>query len=438
MNQTMKTADIIGLGFMTFAFFLGAGNIIFPPMAGFLAGESMSWAMLGFLLTGVGLPLLTILAVARAGGGLLTMTRLLPPSIGVAIAVAAYLIIGPAFATPRTGLVAYEMGLKPFLGAAAGQGSLIAFTVAYFGLTLFLSLNQGRLLDAIGKILTPVLVLLLLVLAMAVLVAPQGVVPAPSGDYVAHPGIKGLLEGYNTMDTFGALMFGMLIIDVLRDKGITDQRLQTRYLIRAGLIAAAGLALVYVSLFRLGATSGGLISNPGNGGEIVALYVAKLFGPAGQLILAGIVSLACLTTAVGLTSACADFFHTLWPRISYRTLVVAMCAICALVANVGLSTLISLSIPVLVAIYPVAIALVAMTFLKDFYAHPRLAFRLVLLVSMLFGALDGLKTAGLNLELFQFLPLFNQGLAWIIPTLTVMVLSGLPRQPAQTLAEEQA
>ncbi len=438
MNQTMKTADIIGLGFMTFAFFLGAGNIIFPPMAGFLAGESMSWAMLGFLLTGVGLPLLTILAVARAGGGLLTMTRLLPPSIGVAIAVAAYLIIGPAFATPRTGLVAYEMGLKPFLGAAAGQGSLIAFTVAYFGLTLFLSLNQGRLLDAIGKILTPVLVLLLLVLAMAVLVAPQGVVPAPSGDYVAHPGIKGLLEGYNTMDTFGALMFGMLIIDVLRDKGITDQRLQTRYLIRAGLIAAAGLALVYVSLFRLGATSGGLISNPGNGGEIVALYVAKLFGPAGQLILAGIVSLACLTTAVGLTSACADFFHTLWPRISYRTLVVAMCAICALVANVGLSTLISLSIPVLVAIYPVAIALVAMTFLKDLYAHPRLAFRLVLLVSMLFGALDGLKTAGLNLELFQFLPLFNQGLAWIIPTLTVMVLSGLPRQPAQTLAEEQA
>ena len=438
MNQTMKTADIIGLGFMTFAFFLGAGNIIFPPMAGFLAGESMSLAMLGFLLTGVGLPLLTILAVARAGGGLLTMTRLLPPSIGVAIAVAAYLIIGPAFATPRTGLVAYEMGLKPFLGAAAGQGSLIAFTVAYFGLTLFLSLNQGRLLDAIGKILTPVLVLLLLVLAMAVLVAPQGVVPAPSGDYVAHPGIKGLLEGYNTMDTFGALMFGMLIIDVLRDKGITDQRLQTRYLIRAGLIAAAGLALVYVSLFRLGATSGGLISNPGNGGEIVALYVAKLFGPAGQLILAGIVSLACLTTAVGLTSACADFFHTLWPRISYRTLVVAMCAICALVANVGLSTLISLSIPVLVAIYPVAIALVAMTFLKDLYAHPRLAFRLVLLVSMLFGALDGLKTAGLNLELFQFLPLFNQGLAWIIPTLTVMVLSGLPRQPAQTLAEEQA
>ncbi|MFC3913283.1 branched-chain amino acid transport system II carrier protein [Pseudaeromonas sharmana] len=434
----MKTTDIIGLGFMTFAFFLGAGNIIFPPMAGFLAGESMSWAMLGFLLTGVGLPLLTILAVARAGGGLLTMTRLLPPSIGVAIAVAAYLIIGPAFATPRTGLVAYEMGVKPFLGDGASQGTLIGFTVAYFGLTLFLSLNQGRLLDAIGKVLTPVLVLLLLVLAVAVLIAPQGVVPAASGDYVANPGIKGLLEGYNTMDTFGALMFGMLIIDVLRDKGVTDKTLQTRYLIRAGVIAAVGLAFVYVSLFQLGATSGGLMVNPTNGGEIVALYVSKLFGSAGQLILAAIVSLACLTTAVGLTSACADFFHTLWPRLSYRALVVVMCATCALVANVGLSTLIALSIPVLVAIYPVAIALVAMTFLKDYYAHPRLAFRLVLLVSMLFGALDGLKTAGVNLDLFNFLPLFSLGLAWILPTLVAMVLAWLPRQPVCGLAEEQA
>jgi len=418
----MKTADIIGLGFMTFAFFLGAGNIIFPPMAGFLAGEQMSWAMLGFLVTGVGLPLATIIAVARAGGGLLTMTELLPKGVGIVIAVAAYLIIGPAFATPRTGLVAYEIGLKPFLGAEAGQMSLTLFIVGYFGLSLVLSLNQGRLLDAIGKVLTPVLVLLLVVLAIAVLVAPQGSVPAATGDYLANPGVKGLLEGYNTMDTFGALMFGMLIIDVLKQKGISDSRLQTRYLVRAGLIAAAGLAFVYVSLFQLGATAGGLLSAPSNGGEIVALYVAKLFGPAGQFILAGIVSLACLTTAVGLTSACADFFHTLWPRLSYKGLVIGMSLLCALIANVGLSALISLSIPVLVAIYPVAVALVVVTFLKEHFTHPRLAFRLVLLVSMLFGALDGLKTAGVDLQLFNFLPLFELGLAWLLPTLLAMVL----------------
>lgn len=418
----MKKADILGLGFMTFAFFLGAGNIIFPPMAGFLAGEQMSWAMLGFLVTGVGLPLATILAVARAGGGLLTMTRLLPAGIATTMAVAAYLIIGPAFATPRTALVAYEMGLKPFLGGMADQLSLTLFTLAYFGLTLWLSLEQGRLLDAIGKVLTPVLVLLLAVLGIAVLVAPQGTVPAASGDYLANPGIKGLLEGYNTMDTFGALMFGMLIIDVLRSRGVADSRLQTRYLARAGLIAALGLVLVYVSLFYLGATAGGLVTNPANGGVIVSTYVASLFGPAGQAVLAGIVSLACLTTAVGLTSACAEFFNTLWPRLSYRLLVVVMGVICALVANVGLASLISLSIPVLVAIYPVAIALVALTFLRPLYADPQRAFRVVLGVSLLFGVLDGMKQAGVNLHQLDWMPLFTLGLAWLLPTVAAMLL----------------
>lgn len=432
----MKMADIIGLGFMTFAFFLGAGNIIFPPMAGFLAGEQMHWAMLGFLVTGVGLPLATILAVARAGGGLLTMTKLLPAGVGTAIAIAAYLIIGPAFATPRTGLVAYEMGLKPFLGQQAGPASLVLFSVGYFGLSLWLSLTPGRLLDAIGKVLTPVLVLLLLVLAVAVLVAPQGVVPAASGDYLVNPGVKGLLEGYNTMDTFGALMFGMLIIDVLKEKGVSDPILQTRYLVRAGLIAAAGLCLVYVSLFQLGASSGGLVATPNNGGEIVSVYVAHLFGPAGQLILAGIVSLACLTTAVGLTSACADFFHTLWPRFSYRALVIVMSLLCTLIANVGLSALITLSIPVLVAIYPVAVALVVMTFLKERFAHPALAFRLVLLVSLLFGCLDGFKSAGFDLSLFHGLPLFELGLAWLLPTLCAMGLCLLLRGPQLSVVNE--
>ncbi|MFB0975148.1 MAG: branched-chain amino acid transport system II carrier protein, partial [Tolumonas sp.] len=155
---------------MTFAFFLGAGNIIFPPMAGYLAGENMGFAMVGFLVTAVGLPLATLLAIASAGGGLLTMTRMLPAWVGTSIAIATYIIIGPAFATPRTGLVTYEMAVKPFIGSYDSQLVLTLFSVAYFGLTLFLSLNQGKLLDAVGKILTPVLALLLAVLGIAVLV----------------------------------------------------------------------------------------------------------------------------------------------------------------------------------------------------------------------------------------------------------------------------
>ena len=206
---------------MTFAFYLGAGNIIFPPLAGYMAGEHLSLAMLGFLVTAVGLPLITILAVAKAGNGWAGMTKLLPTGIATALAVAIYIIIGPAFAAPRTGLVAYEMGLKPFLGDM-GQSGLAAYTVVFFGVAILVSLNQGKLMDAIGKYLTPVLMLLLLTLAIGVFVAPQGSMPAASGDYQHSPLVKGILEGYNTMDTLASLMFGALIVDLLRKKGIHD------------------------------------------------------------------------------------------------------------------------------------------------------------------------------------------------------------------------
>lgn len=430
MKQTMTRADLLGLGFMTFAFFLGAGNIIFPPMAGYLAGENMGFAMSGFLITAVGLPLATILSISFAGGGLLTMTRLLPRWAGLSIAIATYIIIGPAFATPRTGLVTYEMAVKPFIGSMDGQMMLTAFSVLYFGVTLFLSLNQGKLLDAVGKILTPVLVLLLAVLGVAVLIEPQGTVPSVSADYMAHPLVKGLVEGYNTMDTFGALMFGMLIIDVLKSRGISNTAQQTRYLAVASVIAATGLALVYIALFNLGGTAGGVMANaPQNGGELVAAYVALLFGPMGSVVLAAIVGLACLTTSVGLTSACADFFHTLWPRYSYKQCAAVIAVLCAIIANVGLTQLLVISIPVLVAIYPVAIALVMVTFMRNWFFNQAVAYRLVLGVALLFGSLDGIKAAGADLSVLNFMPLFEMGLAWVLPTLVALVVSLLWRVP---------
>ncbi|MGO1618056.1 MAG: branched-chain amino acid transport system II carrier protein, partial [Oceanisphaera sp.] len=201
---------------MTFAFFLGAGNIIFPPMTGFLAGEHLTSAMVGFLLTGVGLPLVTLVAAALAGGGLPVMGRYLPPVVVTVMATAIFIIIGPAFAAPRTGLVAYEMSLKPFL-TNPDQSTLTLYTIGFFGLVLLLSLNQGRLLDAVGKVLTPILLLLLIGLALAVFISPQGTQPPVSEVYLTAPFVKGFIEGYNTMDTFAALIFGMFILDVLRD-----------------------------------------------------------------------------------------------------------------------------------------------------------------------------------------------------------------------------
>ncbi|EGA67338.1 branched-chain amino acid transport system II carrier protein [Vibrio brasiliensis] len=437
MNQTLKLTDILAVGFMLFAFFLGAGNIIFPPLAGQLAGENVIPAMAGFLVTAVGLPLITIVAIAVAGGSWEHLTKDLPKRAAMIMAVLIFIIIGPAFAAPRTGLVAYEMAVKPFFVDAA-QSHLTIFSILFFAVAMFFAWSQGKLIDVIGKVLTPVLFLGLIVLAVAVFIDPQGEMIAAHGEYLTHPLQKGFLEGYNTMDTFGSLMFGVLIVDALRQKGITEQKATSKYLISAACIAAAGLTFVYVSLFYLGATSATVAAGADNGGVVLSLYVQSLFGPYGQIVLSVIVLLACLTTAIGLVSACSDYFSSLTP-ISYKTWVIINGVACAVVANVGLSQLISLSVPVLFALYPVAIALVALTFLRKKLPNPKAAYRVVILVSLLFALIDAAKVAGVDVSALNMLPLFDIGMGWLLPTVVAMVAMlfvGKVEEPV--LAEENA
>ncbi|MGY2575740.1 branched-chain amino acid transport system II carrier protein [Vibrio sp. C8] len=417
MKQTLKLTDIIALGFMLFAFFLGAGNIIFPPLAGQLAGDHLLPAMSGFLLTAVGLPLVTIIAVAISGGSWEHLTKHLPAKASLVMAALIFIIIGPAFAAPRTGLVAYEMAVKPLFADL----NLTVFSILFFAVAMFFSWSQGKLIDVIGKVLTPALFIGLIVLALGVFIDPQGQMLAAQGEYATQPLTKGFLEGYNTMDTFGALMFGILIVDALRSKGITEEKATTKYLISAAVIAAAGLAFVYISLFYLGATSASVAANADNGGVVLSQYVIALFGDKGQLVLSVIVLLACLTTAIGLISACSDFFSTHTP-ISYKAWVVLNGVACAVVANVGLAQLIALSVPVLFALYPVAIALVALTFIRSKLANPQAAYRLVILVSLLFALIDAAKVSGLDVSFFNFLPLFEIGMGWLLPTFAAMIV----------------
>jgi len=426
-NKQMTMGDTLGLGFMTFAFFLGAGNLIFPPLAGFMAGENMTLAMIGFLITAVTLPLITLIAVAKANGKVM---GLLPAFAATAFAVAIYIVIGPAFAAPRAGLVAYEMGFKPFLEDSSAtfmvagitlNVSQLIYSVIFFGGAMLLALYPGKLLDSVGKVLTPIMLILLVGLAASVFLLPGAEVGQAVGDYQSNPLTKGILEGYNTMDTLASLIFGMLIIDILRRKGVSDSKQQTKYLIRAALIAAAGLAFVYISLFYLGATAGDIAVGADNGGVILTNYVNHEFGSLGQILLAAVVTLACLTTVIGLVTACSEFFNELFTKISYRKFVVIISVICATVANVGLSQLISISVPVLYTIYPVAIALVAVTFLTEKFAMPEFSHRIVLSVALLFGVIDGLKAAGIDMSLTDFMPLHNEGMAWLLPTgLTIL------------------
>ncbi|MBF8999220.1 branched-chain amino acid transport system II carrier protein [Vibrio nitrifigilis] len=438
MNQRLKLTDIIAIGFMLFAFFLGAGNIIFPPMAGQLAGHNLLPSMGGFLLTAVGLPLSGIIAVAIAGGSWEHLTKDLPVKVSTLMASLIFIIIGPAFAAPRTGLVAYEMAVKPLL-SNPDKVSLAIFSVVFFAIAMFFSWSQGKLIDMIGKILTPVLFLCLAILAIAVFVAPQGDIMAAQKAYATAPFTTGFFEGYNTMDTFASLMFGILVVEGLKGKGITDAKATTKYLISAAVIAAAGLAFVYISLFYLGATSGSIAAHSANGGEILSIYIQALFGSYGQIVLSIIVALACLTTAIGLLSSVSDYFSGITP-ISYRQWVVIIGIVCAVVANVGLNQLISLSVPVLFALYPVAIALVVLAFVRKFLPNPTLAYRVVLLVSLLFALVDAAKQIGVNVSVFNFLPLFQDGMGWVLPTAAALVVAMFlsPEEKSEKVSQEIA
>ena len=422
MNR-LKGFDLLALGFMTFALFLGAGNIIFPPSAGMAAGEFVWRAAFGFLLTGVGLPLLTVVALARVGGGMDRLTAPLGKVAGTLLAVAVYLAIGPLFATPRTAVVSFEMGIAPFSGNAGMP--LFIYTLVFFSAMLFLVLNPGQLVNRIGKFITPVLLAALLVLGGAAILAPAGEVGSSSEHYRSTPLIKGFLEGYLTMDTLGALVFGIVIATAIRDRGVTEPALVTRYSMVAGLIAAIGLSLVYVALFYLGATSQGIAGGAENGVQILTTYVQHTFGTPGSLLLAIVITLACLTTAVGLTTACGEFFSALLP-VSYRSVVISFALFSLLVANQGLTQLISVSVPVLVGLYPLAIVLVALSLLDRCWLSAPRVFVPVMAVTLIFGVVDGLAAAGLSgwvPQLFTQLPLADQSMGWLLPVLLTLALA---------------
>lgn len=423
MNSTLNTRDLISLGFMTFALFLGAGNIIFPPLVGQHSGNEIWFAALGFLLTGVGLPLLAVVALARAGGGLPILTSPIGRTAGHLFGVVVYLTIGPLFATPRTATVSFEIGVVPFV--EANEIALAIYSIVFFAVVTLFALYPGRLLDTVGKWLTPTLILGLSILALTAITLPTGAIGMPSALYVEHAFSQGFTQGYQTMDALAALVFGIVIINAITERGITNSRLLTRYTIIAGLIAALGLAAVYLSLIWLGATSGNLAPNATTGAPILNAFVTHAFGPIGNVLLAFVIILACLTTAIGLISSCALYFSQLI-KLSYRKAVLFLSLISMAIANQGLEQLITIAEPVLFTIYPIAITLVVLNLFKP---HWRQAFRVFIpttAMATLFGLIDGLQLAGYGTWLPQSiyaLPGTSIHFGWIIPVLGVLILS---------------
>lgn len=419
MKQHLAPKDILILGFMTFAMFVGAGNIIFPPMVGLQAGEHVWSAALGFLVTAVGLPVLAVAALARVGGGVDALCAPIGKLASIVFATVCYLSVGPLFATPRTATVSFEVGIGPLVGG--GKQPLFIYSVIYFLLVFLISLYPGKLLDIVGRFLAPTKILALGFLGICVLMWPQGeMVPATTA-YRDAPFSSGFLNGYLTMDTLGAILFGMVIVNAARSSGVKDEKLLMRYTVLAGLIAGVGLVLIYLALFKLGSVSGTLVAQDANGAAILHSYVESAFGAKGNLFLAALIFLSCMTTAIGLTCACAGFFARYLP-FSYRTCVFILCFFSMFVSNLGLSELIRISVPVLTAIYPPCIVLVVLSFTFHWWKNNTLVVAPTLGASLLFGCLDAVKgTVFYNVlpDTFRHLPWAEQGLSWLFPSVVV-------------------
>ncbi|WP_255452240.1 branched-chain amino acid transport system II carrier protein [Sporosarcina sp. ANT_H38] len=411
------------LGLLLFALFLGAGNIIFPPLLGQMAGDELFIAMIGFLITGVGLPLIAVLAIANAGGGLETIANRVNPYFGIIFTMIVYMAIGPFFGIPRTATVSYEIGILPFLPDSVSGSSwpLVLFTIIFFIITVALALNPAKFVDRIGKVLTPILFLVIGALAVKSIVSPMGEIGQAQGEFKTNAFFRSFVEGYLTMDVIAALVFGIVVINALKAEGVTENRAVMKSMVFAGLVAAVGLAVVYISLGYIGATSVNVVGLQDNGGSVLALASTVLYGPFGTIILALTIVSACLTTSIGLVSACAQYFKQVFPRNSYKTYVFIFAGFSTIIANVGLTQLISISIPVLLTIYPLAIVLMLMSFIDKSFDRKPIVYILALLATAFVSIFDGLKSAGIDIkpvnDVLAHLPLYEQQIGWLLPAI---------------------
>lgn len=424
----MKTSQIVTIGLMLFAMFFGAGNLIFPPVVGFYSGESFTPAVLGFILTGVGLPLVAVIGASLTNGGYREALKKIHPYFSVGLLVVIYLTIGPFFAIPRTATTAYEMGVLPFLPNSSNLALFIT-SVIFFTITLFLVLRPDDLVDNIGNYLTPALLITIALIIVRVMWISFQTEGSSSFENFGNlsPFAYGFTEGYLTMDALAAMVFAILVINAVHKLGIHDKKSILNVTMKAGAIAAVLLAIVYGSLAWMGNTVTLESSIPE--GQNVGTYLLQFMshqalGQFGIVLLGLAVLLACLTTSSGLISAVSEYFHSIIPSISYQKFAVIFTGISLVIANLGLDTIIAGSVPLLSLVYPVAMSSVFLVFVAYFINSPKLSLQLpiaLVLISSIFGQIH--RLGWVEMAFVESQPLFSSQLEWI-PLLVIGYLIG--------------
>ena len=414
-----------------FGMFFGAGNLIFPVHLGQMAGQNALPAIIGFIITAVGIPILGVAAIGVThSDGLQTLSGKVGKGYGIFFTCLLYLTIGPLFAIPRCATVSFTTGITPLLGADSPERLyLLLFSAVFFAFVLFFSLRPGKITVWIGKIINPLFLFFFAVLMLAALLAPGAAVSAvePVEAYRSDAFFPALIEGYGTMDAIAGLAFGIVVIDVIRRMGVDNDDAIAEDVLSSGLLTGALMALIYVVSIVVGVQSRGLFELSENGGIALTQIAGHYLGGVGLFILAFTITFACLKTSIGLVTACAETFSKMTNgKISYRSWAILFTVFSFAVSNIGLSAIIEYSIPMLMLIYPPAIALILLAFLGKFFAHDRTVYIATMIGTWAAAIFDCMKTlpapvqAALHLDApiafaAAHLPLFDKNLGWLLP-----------------------
>ena len=413
MKKTNK--DIIIVGFALFAMFFGAGNLLFPPFLGLITGKSWLTGFAGFILADVGLSLLAILAIAKCNGEVSKVFSRAGHKLSIALGCAIMICIGPLLAIPRTAATTFEMGIQPIFN----NFNSIVFSIIFFCVTLLLTIKPSKVVDIIGAYLTPALLIALLVLIGIGIFNPLGNIEQSTIDKVFS---EGIFQGYQTLDALGAVSLGAVVITSITNKGYKKQEEKVSMTFKSGLVAGVGLLVVYGGLTYLGATVSGLFdSNVSQAGLIVSI-TGMLLGLPGKVILGIIVMLACLTTAIGLTSATGQYFSKLSNnKMKYEVIVTVVCLFSLVVSNFGVDKIIQLSAPILTFVYPPTIVLIVFTLFGKFIKNDNV-FKLGTYAALFISILNIISDFGIKVPLINSLPLHSLGFNWVVPVLIASVI----------------
>ncbi|MDO5018000.1 MAG: branched-chain amino acid transport system II carrier protein [Lagierella massiliensis] len=428
MNKKFK--DVIIVGFALFAIFFGAGNLIFPPYLGVLSGSEFKKAMWGFLLMDPVLPILGVIITAKLGGRAEDLGKRVGNKFSKILGTITILTIGPFFAVPRTAATTHEVFVsKQFPGVPHWVTAIVFFT-----LTAIFVMNESGVIDKIGKYLTPGLIIILGIIIVKCLIDPIGEMAYPKEDSIF---LKGFVEGYQTMDALGAsMMTGIVVSDLIR-RGYKDERERSKLINGVGVVAFVLLALIYGGLTYVGATASNMYTIKNTRVDILLGTVEQILGSFGTVLIGIAVSLACLTTAVGLTAICGDFFSSITEnKIKYKPIVLISVVVSGIFSLIGVEGLIKAAGPILTTIYPIIIVLILLGMFERYIKYD-LTYVGAVIATFLISFIQSLNSAFNILErpteFIKGLPLKSIGFEWLIPAIvTAIVFAILARALGQS------